>query len=70
MTSIIEIERMAYGADAIGHLPDGKTVFEQNVKANGTFRFIPSFDLPAGEYKVCVKNVVGGLEKNLGIKLK
>lgn len=27
MKHTIEIERMAYGADAIGHLPDGKTVF-------------------------------------------
>lgn len=27
MNHTIEIERMAYGADAIGHLPDGKTVF-------------------------------------------
>ena len=27
MTHTVEIERMAYGADAIGHLPDGKTVF-------------------------------------------
>lgn len=27
MNYTVEIERMAYGADAIGHLPDGKTVF-------------------------------------------
>ena len=27
MTHTVEIERMAYGADAVGHLPDGKTVF-------------------------------------------
>ena len=27
MSYTVEIERMAYGADAIGHLPDGKTVF-------------------------------------------
>ena len=27
MNQTVEIERMAYGADAIGHLPDGKTVF-------------------------------------------
>jgi len=27
MTSTVKIERMAYGADAIGHLPNGKTVF-------------------------------------------
>lgn len=27
MTYTIEIERMAYSADAVGHLPDGKTVF-------------------------------------------
>ena len=27
MKQTVEIERMAYGADAIGHLPDGKTVF-------------------------------------------
>ena len=50
--------------------PDGKTVFEQNVKANGTFRFIPSFELPAGAFKVSVKNVVGGLEKKFSINLK
>ena len=27
MNCTVEIERMAYGADAIGHLPNGKTVF-------------------------------------------
>ena len=27
MNYTVEIERMAYGADAIGHLPEGKTVF-------------------------------------------
>ena len=27
MTCTVAIERMAYGADAIGHRPDGKTVF-------------------------------------------
>ena len=27
MTFTVEIERMAYSADAIGHLPNGKTVF-------------------------------------------
>ena len=27
MTHVVEIERMAYGADAIAHLADGKTVF-------------------------------------------
>ena len=30
MTHTVEIERMAYGADAIGHLPDGKTVFVES----------------------------------------
>ena len=50
--------------------PDGKTVFEQNVKAKGKFRFIPSFDLPAGAYKVNVKNVIGGQEKDFNINLK
>ena len=27
MTETITIERMGYGAEAVGHLPDGKTVF-------------------------------------------
>ena len=27
MTCTVTLERMAYGADAVGHLPDGKTVF-------------------------------------------
>ena len=27
MMQVVKAERMAYGADAIGHLPDGKTVF-------------------------------------------
>jgi len=34
MNHIIEIERMAYGADAIGHLPDGKTVFVEGGAPN------------------------------------
>ena len=27
MNHTVIVERMAYGADAIGHLPEGKTVF-------------------------------------------
>lgn len=34
----IPVERMAYGADAIGHLPDGKTVFVQGGVPGDTVR--------------------------------
>ena len=50
--------------------PDGKTVLEMNVKANGTFRFVPSFDMPAGDYKVEVKNVISGSLKTMKTTLK
>ena len=50
--------------------PNGKTVLEMNVKANGTFRFIPSYDMPKGNYKVEVKNVISGSVKTITTTLK
>ena len=50
--------------------PDGKTVLEMNIKANGTFRFVPSFDMPEGDYKVEVKNVISGAVKTMKTTLK
>ncbi len=50
--------------------PNGKVVLEMNVKANGTFRFVPSYDMPKGNYKVEVKNVISGSVKTITATLK
>ena len=50
--------------------PDGKTVLEKNVSADGTFRFVPSLELPAGTYKIDVRNVISGSVKTIKATLK
>ena len=50
--------------------PEGKAIFTRNVSVRAGFQFVPSYDLPAGNYKICVRNIVGGAETILNVKLK
>ena len=50
--------------------PEGKNVFTRNVSVRGGFKFVPSYDLPAGTYKISVKNIVGGADTILNVNLK
>ena len=50
--------------------PEGKAIFTRNVTAKAGFQFVPSLDLPAGTYKISVKNIVGGAETILNVNLK
>ncbi|MBR2428025.1 MAG: beta-galactosidase [Lentisphaeria bacterium] len=50
--------------------PDGKTVFTRNVSAKTAFQFVPSYDLPAGEYTIRARNIIGGAEKVMKANLK
>ena len=50
--------------------PEGKAVYTRNVSVRNGFKFVPSYDLPAGTYKISVKNIVGGAETILNVNLK
>lgn len=50
--------------------PNGRIVYEKNIKANGSFQYIPSYELPAGTFKVAVKNIVGGKTRTLKLNVK